>query len=260
MHFVDTGTGTPLVLLHAYPVDSRMWDPVRGSLPEGVRLITPDQRGMGRSPMPSDDTDPSMDVAADDVLAMMDELGLDRAVIGGVSMGGYTAMALLRRARERVAGLVLMNTRPDADDPDRRQTRLAAAERAEREGVSWLPDTMLPMLLAAGTPTVRPELVGWLRAMILDQSPAGVAWAQRAMAARPDSTDVLRGYTGPALVVAGERDVVSTPELAAQMAELMPAGELVELAGCGHLSPVEAPAELAAAIGQWLARTGLTPA
>ena len=257
MHVVDTGSGTPLVLLHAYPVDSRMWDPMRGPLSEGARLIMPDQRGMGRSPLPAQPTEPSLDVAADDVIALLDDLGLDRVVLGGCSMGGYTAMAILRKAPQRVSGVVLMNTRPDADDAERRANRLAAAERAEREGIDWLADTMLPVLLAAGTPTVRPDLVAWLRSIIIAQSPSGIAWAQRAMAARPDSTEVLRAFTGPALVAVGERDVLTTPKLAAEMANLLPSGELIELAGCGHLSPVEAPEELAAAIVDWLARSSL---
>jgi pimeloyl-ACP methyl ester carboxylesterase len=242
------------VLLHAFPVDSRMWDPVRGALAEAARVITPDQRGAGRSPLPPGGGEPSMDAVAGDVLALLDDRGLDRVVLGGCSMGGYAAMAVLRRAPHRVRGLVLIDTRPDTDDGERRASRLAMAERAEREGTGWLADTVLPGLLAAGTPQVRAELVERLRALITAQPADGVAWAQRAMAARPDATDVLRSFDGPALVMVGERDALSPPDLARRMATLLPRGELVELSGCGHLSPLEAPDEVAAAITEWLAR------
>ncbi len=244
---------TTIVLLHAFPVDSRMWNPVRSALSEVADVITPDQRGLGEAVLPEEQAE--LDAVADDVLALLDSRGIESAVVGGCSMGGYVAMALLRKAPHRVSGLLLIDTRPDADDDERTATRLAMAERVERDGVDWLPDTVLPGLLATGTPDVNPELASRLRVVIAEQPPAGVAWAQRAMAARRDSMDVLRGYDGPALVVVGERDAICPPELARELTALLPAGELVELPGCGHLSPVEAPDEVAAAITDWLART-----
>jgi len=252
MRVTDTGEGTPLVLLHAFPVDSRMWSQVRGPLSAVARVITPDQRGLGRSPLPPDPDPPGMEAVAGDVIALLDELGLARAVIGGCSMGGYAAMALLGMAPERVSGLLLVDTRPDTDDEERRAGRLAMAERVEREGTGWLADTVLPGLLAAGTPVLRSELIGEVRALVAAQPPAGVAWAQRAMAARPDAIDVLRSFDGPALVLVGERDALSPPALARSMADALPAGRLVELPGCGHLSPMEAPDEVVAAITAWL--------
>src|SRR5215470_10294603 len=251
MHVVDVGAGVPLVMLHAFPVDSRMWDGVRDRLAERVRVITPDQRGFGRSPLPAGDG-PGMDVLADDVVALLDGLGLERVVLGGCSMGGYVAMAVLRKAAERVDRLVLVDTRPDADDFDRRAGRLAMATRAEEEGTAFLPDALLPGLLAAGTPDRPADLVGDVRAMIVAQPAAGVAWALRAMAERPDSHDVLRAFDRPALVVVGERDALSPPQVAGELAELLPAAELVEVPGVGHLTPVEAPDEVAAGILNWL--------
>jgi pimeloyl-ACP methyl ester carboxylesterase len=254
MHFTDTGSGTPLVLLHAFPVDSQMWDPIRPALSEVARVITPDQRGFGHTPLPADPGPPSMATMADDTLELLDELDIERAILGGCSMGGYVAMAALRKAPHRVSGLLLIDTRPDADDDDHRARRLEMAERAEREGTGWLADTVLPGLLAAGVPDLRPQLVASMRAQITAQPAAGVAWAQRAMASRPDSTDVLRSFDGPALVLVGARDALSPPALARSMVELLPSGELVELAGRGHLSPLEAPEEVAAAVREWSAR------
>jgi pimeloyl-ACP methyl ester carboxylesterase len=228
-----------------------MWDDVRDQLARHVRVITPDQRGFGRSPLPPDEG-PSVDVLADDVLAMLDGLGLERVVLGGCSMGGYVAMAVLRKAAERVDRLVLVDTRPDADDFDRRAGRLAAAARIEEEGMAFLPDTLLPGLLAAGTPDRRADLVSDLRAMIVAQPAQGVVWALRAMAERPDSHDVLRAFDRPALVVVGERDALSPPQVARQLAALLPAAELVEVPGAGHLTPVETPDEVATTILDWL--------
>jgi len=251
MHFIDAGTGIPLVLLHAYPLDSRMWDGVRPRLAKRARVITPDLRGFGRTPLPPGD-EPSVDVLADDVVALLDELALDRVVLGGCSMGGYVAMAVLRKAAERVDRLVLADTRADADDFDRRAGRLANATRAQEEGIEWLPDTLLPGLFASGTPDRRTELAELVRAMILAQPADGVAWALRAMAERPDSQDVLRAFDRSALVLVGERDALTPPEVVRQLAGLLPAADLVEVPGAGHLTPMEAPDEVAAAIVAWL--------
>ncbi|MBP2338723.1 pimeloyl-ACP methyl ester carboxylesterase [Saccharothrix coeruleofusca] len=230
----------PLVLLHAFPLDSRMWDGVR----ERLDPITPDQRAQG---------EPDLAAAARRVLDHLDERGIERAVVGGCSMGGYVAMALLRQAPERVAGLVLADTRAGADTEEARANRLAVAERAEAEGVGeWLAGTV-PALLA---PTSPEEVSSRVRGWVLDQDPADVAWAQRAMAARPDSTELLRAARVPALVVVGEHDGLTPPRQARELADLL-RGELVQLPGAGHLAPVEAPDAFADAVLDWRQRLAL---
>nr|WP_026449212.1 alpha/beta fold hydrolase [Actinopolyspora mortivallis] len=269
MHYVESGVGPPLVLLHAFPVDERMWRDARAELEGRFRLVTPDQRGLGRStldgsPTPGpekrrrageDETgSPSLEVAAEDVLALLDRLELPRAYLGGCSMGGYVAMSVLRRAPERVAGLVLADTRPDSDGEEQRRNRLSVAERAEREGVSgWLADNSLPGLLGPTTWQRRPEVVRTARSLVEEQPPEGVAWAQRAMAARPDSSEVLRTYEGPALVLRGEEDTLSSADVAREMAELLPHARSMTLPEAGHLAPLENPTAFAAAVGDWLA-------
>lgn len=246
-------TDLPLVLLHAFPLDSRMWDGVRAPLVAQTRVITPDQRGLGRTTLPDTDRDPDLADAAADVLALLDRLGLDRVLLGGCSMGGYLAMAVLRAAPERVAGLVLIDTRAGADSDEAAAGRRATAERAETEGhAGWLAEKMLPDLLGATTRAALPELVGTVRELIDAQPPAGVAWAQRAMAARPDSLALLRTADVPALVLVGEEDTLTTPEVAREMAGAMPDAELVVLPNVGHLSPLESPAAVADAISAWL--------
>ncbi|WP_177154442.1 alpha/beta fold hydrolase [Actinosynnema pretiosum] len=228
---------SPLVLLHAFPVDSRMWDGVR----ERLTPITPDQRAGG---------EPDLAGAARRVLAELDGRGIGRVVLGGCSMGGYVAMALLRIAPERVAGLVLVDTKAVADAEEARDKRLAVAREVDEHGVGAVVGSVSG-LLAPGSP-----LVDEVRAVVLGQRAEDVAWAQRAMAARPDSTALLREADVPKLVVVGERDAVTPPEGARALA-----GEIgatcVELAGVGHLAPWEAPEAFADAVLDWRRATGV---
>ncbi|MGI5993698.1 MAG: alpha/beta fold hydrolase, partial [Saccharomonospora viridis] len=193
-------------------------------------------------PLPSDLAEPDLDHAARDVVALLDRLDLDKVVLGGCSMGGYVTFAVLRLAPERVGGLVLIDTKAEADTDAARKNRLAVARRAETEGIhGWLADSMLPNLLGETTRSRRPELVEHVRGLIEQQPPAGVAWAQRAMAARRDATDVLRATDVPAVVVVGEEDTVTPPQAARDIADILPRGELVVLPEAGHLTPLEAP-------------------
>lgn len=238
----------PVVLLHAFPLDSRMWDGLRPVLGEAV--ITPDLPGFGSAP-PAAATD--LDEAAAAVLATLDRLGVERAVVGGCSMGGYVTMALLRQAPERVAGLILVNTKASADTDGAREKRYATAAKAESEGIGGLADDMLTTLLGPTTIATRPAVEARLRALIGAQSPAAVAWAQRAMAARPHSFDVLRGADVPALVLRGTEDALIPGEEADAMVAALPHADYVEIAGAGHLAPLELPDEVAAAVAGWLA-------
>ncbi|QUQ71253.1 alpha/beta fold hydrolase [Kutzneria sp. CA-103260] len=225
-----------LVLLHAFPLDARMWDGIREPFAKRLRLVTPD---LGDGP-------PSLDAAADTLLA---DLGDEPFVLGGCSMGGYLAMAILRKAPAQVAGLLFVDTKSAADTPEARDNRLAIAARAESEGVAgWLAEAMLPNLVA---PTARPEVLATLRALIDSQPGSVVARAQRAMAARPDSTELLAGVTAPTLVVRGAEDALMAPG-----AVSVPGARVVELAGCGHLPPVEDPEAFAAVVLDWLAEQG----
>ncbi|AIG74199.1 Hypothetical protein AJAP_06405 [Amycolatopsis japonica] len=238
----------PLVLLHAFPVDARMWDAVRAPLSERLRLITPDQRGLGRSPLPETDREPDLDDAARDVVALLDRLELDKVVLGGCSMGGYLTMAVLRLAPERVGGLVFIDTKATADTPEAAQARHDVAARVETEGAGWMPEAVTPGLLAE---KARPEVVERLRELITTQPPSGIAWAARAMAARPDSLETLRSVDVPALVVVGEEDGLTPLEAANTLVETLPDATLVVLPEAGHLTPLEDPAGVVEAILGW---------
>jgi pimeloyl-ACP methyl ester carboxylesterase len=239
----------PLVLLHAFPLDSRMFDGIRPAVAARVRLLTPDLRGFGGGP-PLADRRPDLTVLADDVLAELDAAGIDRAIVGGVSMGGYIALNLLRRHPDRIAGLVLADTRSGADDDVARDRRAGVAERADRGDIAAGPDAVAP-LLAPGTS----DLITADLAAIAGAVPAAsIAWGQRAMAARPDSTALLAASTVPVLVLVGERDAVTPPAVARELAATAPEAELVELPGVGHLSAAEDPAGFADALIGWLSR------
>jgi pimeloyl-ACP methyl ester carboxylesterase len=246
----DVHLSDPVVLLHAFPLDSRMWDGVRPAL--GDRLVTPDLPGFGSAPPVPE---PDLDLAAAAVLADLDRRGVERAVFGGCSMGGYVAFAVLRAAPERVGGLVLVNTKASADTDAARDNRYAMADRVVADGVGWVAGEMRSTLLGATTIGTRPEVEARLRALIADQPPAAIAWAQRAMAARPASFDVLAAAGVPALIVRGAEDALIPAEEAAAMAAALPRSTLVELPGAGHLAPLEVPGEVAALIAGWLDAT-----
>ncbi len=228
-----------------------MFDPVRPLITEHVDVLTPDLRGFGSGPALGDPPpEPDLDLLAQDVLAALDDQGIDRAILGGVSMGGYVALAVLRRAPERVAGLVLADTRSGADDQAALDRRRITAERADRGEIASGLDAVGPLIGKGAAEPVRNSL-----AQMADGVPAGtVAWAQRAMAARPDSTAVLVDAGLPVLVAVGENDSVTPPEVAREMATAVPGAELVQLPEVGHLSPAEDPEGFATALTGWLGR------
>ncbi|MQA08074.1 MAG: alpha/beta fold hydrolase [Pseudonocardiaceae bacterium] len=255
MNVIDTGSGLPMVLLHAFPVDSRMWDGVRSDLAANVRVITPDQRGLGWTPLPRDGRPPSLNDVAADVIAMLDQLGLERVVLGGCSMGGYVAMAILRFARRRVAGLILSDTKVGADSVEQVVNRLSVAERAETEGSKgWLAENMVPNLLGDTSLAERPGAVNVLHALIEEQPAAGVSWAQRAMAVRRDATEVLRNTAIPALVMVGEQDKITPIAEAERLTDTLPYGELTVLPRVGHLPAFEDPRTFTDTVMRWLSR------
>lgn len=241
----------PLVLLHAFPLDSRLFDPVRPVIAARTRLLTPDLRGFGSGPdLGSPPPEPDLGLLADDVVALLDREGIDRAVIGGVSMGGYIALAMLRRHQDRVAGLVLADTRCGADDEAALGRRRSAASRADAGDIATGHDAVAP-LIAVGT---APDITDDLALIAGAVGPATIAWAQRAMAARADSSILLAAAGVPVLIVVGELDAVTPPSVAKEMAVLAQDVEYVELPGVGHLTPAEDAAGFAGAVTRWLTR------
>jgi pimeloyl-ACP methyl ester carboxylesterase len=257
LYALERGRGAPLVLLHAFPLSSAMWLPQREGLSDRCRVITPDLRGFGGSRLGDDE--PSLEAMAGDVVALLDTKGIGRAVIGGLSMGGYVAMALCRHHRDRVLGLVLADTKAGADPEPARADRERIAGRLDADGdASVLVEEILPKLVGPTTLRQRALVYGRVRGLVQATPPQAAAWAERAMAARPDSVDILRETRVPALVIVGDEDVVATEEDARAMAEALPNSELIVIPRSGHLPPVEQPELFNEAVGEFvsaLART-----
>jgi pimeloyl-ACP methyl ester carboxylesterase len=236
LHFEERGEGKPVLLLHGFPFSSESFWPQLDAPPKGCRLIVPDHRGFGRSDfVPGVSTMESM---ADDALGLLDALGIAQAVVGGVSMGGYVAIALTRRDPGRVKGLVLIDTQASADDEAGKARREAVAKEVEEKGMGPLVDAMLPRLVA---PTTSPHVKSRIERMMRAQSPQATAAASRGMATRTDGKDILSRFGGPCLVVVGEADVITPVEKAQAIAALMPQARLVVVPGAGHLPNLEAP-------------------
>jgi len=253
----DVGQGPPLVLLHAFPLSSAMWLAQREGLAGRFRVITPDLRGFGGSVQGPDE--PSVEVMADDVDQLLRSLGIQRAVIGGLSLGGYVAMALCRRHPDRVLGLVLAATKASADTDETRANRMRMAERLEADGtVAPLVEDILPRLVGPTTLRQRALVYGRVRGLVQATPPAAAAWAQRAMAARPESFDTLRETRAPALVIAGDEDTLATEDDARAMVEALPNAELLVLPRTGHLCAVEQPDVFNQAIAEFTAAVAKT--
>jgi pimeloyl-ACP methyl ester carboxylesterase len=239
-----------LLLLHAWPIDARMWDPQRAVAPAGVTVVAPNLPGFGGSDPAGDVL--TMTLAAERALAAMDEAGIVRAVVCGLSLGGYVAFELWRRARDRVGGFVLANTRAVGDSDEAAAGRRALAERLLSEGNVLADDP--PPLLSEGAPDDIDERVrGWIR----DQPVEAIAAALLGMAVRPDSTPDLATIDVPTLVITSTGDRLIAPEISAEMARGIPGARLETLDGAGHLTNVEAPEAFNALLLDQLARSGL---
>lgn len=252
MAYGERGEGPedPVVLLHAFPLNRKMWAPQVEALAGTRRVITPDYPGFGSSPRPP--AQPDVRYYAQGIERLLDRLGLERVVLGGVSMGGYVAFGCMKLFPERVSGLVLASTRPDPDSEEMRENRMKTARRVADEGVEVLIELQMERLLAPQTLKNNREVVEKVRAMILESSPTGVVAALGAMRERPDSTPLLAEISVPTLVIGGEEDAISSPEVMAEMAQKIPASRHVALPGAGHLSNLEAPQGFNAALKEFL--------
>jgi 3-oxoadipate enol-lactonase len=244
------GEGPAILFVHGYPLDRSIWREQIDAL-EGYRRIAPDLRGMGQSDAP--DLGYGMALYAADLAALLDALGVDQVVLCGLSMGGYVAFEFLRQWRSRVRGLVLMDTRAEADAPEVRRARDAAAATAREKGTAAVSDAMVPKMLAPSTMTGRPEIVERVRALMAATPVAGMIGALGAMRDRAGSESLLATLDGvPTLVVVGAADLLTPPDQARAMAEAIPGARLAIIHGAGHLPPVEQPAATTESLREFL--------
>ena len=248
----DHGAGLPILFLHAFPLNRSMWnDQVKALLSENhFRLVAPDWRGFGESDITAEVS--TMEMFADDLAALMDSLGIDAAILCGLSMGGYAAFAFLRKYPRRVSGLILADTRPGADSPEARANRENVAILAETQGTGALADLQVPRLISDYTRQHSPTVELRIRQMIDAATPQGVVAASRGMALRADSNDLLSTITCPALVLVGEHDILTPPDLAQEYAANIAGAQLVVIPGAGHLSNLEQPQAFLQAVNGFL--------
>ncbi|MGH9408015.1 MAG: alpha/beta fold hydrolase [Vicinamibacterales bacterium] len=251
MGYREAGAGWPVVLLHAFPLSSRIWDPQLERTPEGWRFIAADLRGFGASAM-GESTPITVDDYARDIGALMDALELDSAVICGLSLGGYVALAMYRQVAARFAGLVLADTRPQADTPQAREGRMKMRECLSVEGPAGVADQMLPALLSEDTRARKPELAAMVHGMIAGASAAAIDAAIGAIATRPDSTPGLDAISCATLVLVGALDAITPPADAGAMQRAISRASLVIVPEAGHLSNVERPDVFSQALSDFL--------
>lgn len=238
-----------LVLVHPFPHDARYWQRQRTSLADVARVHTWDLPGFGKSdaPLPK-----SIDDMANALDAAIRQAGLERFVLGGVSMGGYVSFAWCRKHLQdgRLAGLILANTRPDADTEEARKGRDANAAMVLEKGVEPLVGKLLPSMFSSNPP---PEPVAFAGSVMRLQRPEGVAAALLAMRDRPDSTSLLASIDVPSLVLCGAEDSISPPDVMRAMAGGLPRSQWVEIPKAGHLASLETPEAFEAAVRSFLA-------
>lgn len=250
--FDDEGIGPALVLIHGYPFDRSQWEPQLDGLKDVARVIAPDLRGFGGAEeAPATMT---MDGYASDVKDLLDRLGIPSAVICGLSMGGYIALAFLEKHPQAVKGLILCNTRAGADSEQGREGRQASARKIAADGMGPTAEMMVPKLLAEGTISSKPEVAAMLKMMMERQRPSGAIAALRGMAARADRTPLLATIRVPTLIITGELDTLIPPKESEAMAATIPGSELVVIPGVGHVSNLEDPQAFNAAVRSFLLR------
>ena len=248
--FEVRGEGPTVLFLHAFPLGLAMWDEQAQALAATHRVVRFDDRGFAGSP-PGDGL-LSMERIADDAVGLLDHLGLSRAVVVGLSMGGYAALALVRRHPDRLAGLVLADTKAGPDSDEARRNRAALAERVLKEG-SGAAAEALPKLLGATTLRDRPAVVDRVRAMILGNPPRGIADALHGLAARADSAPTLREVRVPTLVVCGDEDVLTPMAEAETLQRGIAGSRLAAIPQAGHLANLENPAVFNRVLQEFLA-------
>ena len=238
--YVRRGKGTPLLLIHGYPLDHTIWDKVIPLLEKDFDLILPDVRGFGEST--TIDTPYLMNDIASDLVGLLDHLGVQKVALAGHSMGGYVALAFVRLYPERVVGLALVAAQVLADTPEGKNGRYKTAAEVAQNGVGIVAEMMTPKLSAA------PHIQGFVRELIQKQTKAGVIGALKAMSEREEAMALLQSMNFPLVLIHGTADMLIPAERAGAVKKIIPAAHLFEYSGVGHIPMMEAPEKTAEAL------------
>jgi pimeloyl-ACP methyl ester carboxylesterase len=251
MQVSDEGTGTPLLLVHGFPLNHTMWQHQMRVFRQNYRVIAPDLRGFGHSGVTAGKV--TMEQFADDLNGLLDGLEIREPVLFCcLSMGGYIAWQFWRQYADRVRALVLCDTRAVADSEEAVKARLALADKVLKVGPQAVADVMLPKLFSRDTQSRRPEVEEAVRLMMMSTDSQGVAAALRGMVERPDVTPQLAGISVPALVIVGAEDAISPPAEMRAIAAAIPGAEYLEVPDAGHMAPLECPGPVNEALSKFL--------
>jgi pimeloyl-ACP methyl ester carboxylesterase len=247
--YTESGSGTPLVLLHAFPFDARMWQGQSAELRSSHRVILPDLPGFGSSAPSRAFT---IESAADEVHTLLSGINALPCVLGGLSMGGYIAMAFARKYPQDLKSLILLDTKAPPDDEKARDGRNTMIDLARASGTKAVVDQMLPKLVAPGVLKTRPQIDLQLRQIAESQPAETIVHALAALRDRPDALPGLAKIAVPTLIIVGDGDQVTPPSAAEQMQLAIPGSSLAVIRGAGHMSAVEQPGQVNQAIRRFL--------
>jgi len=244
------GDGPPVVLLHPFPANHKLWLPAVRALTSRYRVILPDLRGHGQSGLGEGPA--TMEKHAADIARVIDDATVDHAPLVGNSIGGYAIFEFWRRYRERASALVLCNTKAQADTAEGRAGRLQAADDVMDRGTEPFFESMVPKLMGKTTVRSRPDLVDGALRMMREMSREDVAMVQRGMAERPDSIETLKTINVPTLIITGDEDTLTGVAEAELMRRNIPGSEMKVISKAGHYSPWEQPQEVGRILRQFL--------
>jgi pimeloyl-ACP methyl ester carboxylesterase len=251
MAYDETGKGPAVVLIHGFPLNRRMWRPQVAALSAaGYQVITPDLRGFGESEAP--DGPYSIDLYADDVAGLLDHLGIERAVVGGMSMGGYVLLNMLERYPQKISAACFIVTRSNADDEAGKAKRLALAKDVAALGPQVVADVFKSLLFAQDTAALRPELVSEIYGWMIDADSRGLAGGLLAMRERKDYTQLLGRFRLPSLVIGAEQDLAVPPESIKVLEDGLPDCKTCVIPQAGHMANMEQPEAFNACLLEFL--------
>jgi 3-oxoadipate enol-lactonase len=248
LYYEEHGQGFPVIFLHGFPFDHTIWEPLVPEMAAEARLILPDLRGFGRSPVTEGVY--GMRLMAEDIVRLMDRLDIEKCILVGHSMGGYISLAFANAYPGRLAGLGLIATQAAADAPERRQARYKTAETVAHKGARVVASDMVDIL------TPKNELLASIKELILRAQPTGIVGSLKGMAERADMTGLLNTISVPAVVIAGTADQLLPIERMHTLAQMLPKGWLVEVQGGGHMLMMEEPQHVAGALRQLIQMAG----
>ena len=253
LSYDDVGSGMPLLFIHGWPHNRSLWSAQLSGLRTRARCIAPDLRGFGDSSLGESAT---IDQYGDDLAALLAFLGVERAVVCGLSMGGYVALSMVRRHRALIRGLILTSTRATADTTEGKEKRARLIQFVEERGVDALASKQLRTMVGETTYTSRPDVLESLRTLMASAKKESVVAALRAMAERADATSLLGGIDFPTLVVSGNEDSFTVPAEMRSLADAIPHRRFETIDGAGHVCAYERPAAFNHVVAEFL--TSLT--